>query len=195
MAKSLHELSSRNQLIVFALLSVMAVAAAWQVLLGPADAEIAAAQTKLNTLQGEVRKAQLVAMRLPAVEREVRALEFSLKETEAVIPAEKDPQEVLRSLHQVASESQLDLASFSPKPIVAKAQYTEWPIQLGLEGSYHDLGHFFDRVATMSRLMSVSDLQLKTKTKSNGRGSITASFLATTFVFQQDMAGLPGDRP
>ncbi|MCC7007570.1 MAG: type 4a pilus biogenesis protein PilO [Acidobacteria bacterium] len=195
MAKSLHELSSRSQLIVFVVLCVMAVGAAWQVLLGPADAEITAARTRLGTVEGEVRKAQLVAMRLPAVQREVRALELSLKETEAVIPAEKDPQDVLRSLHQLASDSQLDIASFAPKPIVAKAQYTEWPIQLGLEGTYHDLGRFFDRVATMSRLMSVSDLQLKTKTKSAGRGSISASFLATTFVFQPDLADLPGERP
>jgi type IV pilus assembly protein PilO len=194
MAKSLHELSPRAQLIVFGVLSVLAVGAAWQVMLGPADAEIAALQSRLSTLEGEVQKAQIVAAKLPLVQREVRALELSLRETEAVIPAEKDPQDVLRSLHQLASESQLDIASFSPKPIVAKAQYTEWPIQLGLEGTYHDLGRFFDRVATQARLMSVSDLNVKTRVKPNGRGSVTASFMATTFVFQ-DLADVPGDRP
>jgi len=193
-AKSLHELSARAQLVVFLVLSVAGAGAAWQLLLGPADAEIAAAQTRLSSLEAEVNKAQLVAMRLPAVQREVRALELALRETEAVIPAEKDPQDVLRSLHELASNSQLDLAHFMPKAIVAKAQYTEWPIELGLEGTYHDLGRFFDRVASMSRLMSVSDLQVKTKTKQNGKGSITASFLATNCVFQPDR-DLTGDRP
>ena len=101
----------------------------------------------------------------------MRALEVSLRETTAVIPEEKDPQDVLRNLHELASESSLDIASFTPKAIVAKTQYSEWPIELGLEGSYHDLGRFFDRIASMSRLMSVSDLKIKTKTKPNGRGT------------------------
>jgi len=149
MAKSLHQLSSRTQIAVFGLLCVLTVAAAWQVLLGPQQAEIAAARAKLSTLESEVNKAQLVAMRLPVAEREVRALELALRQTEAVIPEEKDPQDVLRNLHEVASDSLLDIASFKPKPIVAKAQYTEWPIEIGLEGSYHDLGRFFDRIAGM----------------------------------------------
>ena len=127
-------------------------------------------------------------MRLPQVQREVRQLEASLRETQAVIPEEKDPQDVLRNLHELASESLLDIASFKPKAIVAKPQHSEWPIEVGLEGTYHDLGRFFDRVASMSRLISVSDLKIQTKTKANGRGTVAATCVATTFVFQKDMA-------
>ena len=105
-----------------------------------------------------------------------------------MIPEEKDPQDVLRNLHDLASESALDIASFKPKPIVAKAQYSEWPIELGFEGSYHDLGRFFDRIASMSRLMSVSDLQIKTQAEGRTGGHVAATCVATTFVFQKDMA-------
>jgi type IV pilus assembly protein PilO len=195
MAKSLHELSSRTQNIVFGLLCVLMVGAAWQLLISPEEEGITTARTRLSELEGDVKKAQLVAMKLPVVQRDLRALEASLRATQAVIPEEKDPQDVLRNLHEMASDSLLDIASFKPKPIVAKAQYTEWPIELGFEGSYHDLGRFFDRIASMSRLMSISDLQIKTKTRPNGRGSIFASCVATTFVFQKDLADLPGDRP
>ena len=82
--------------------------------------------------------------------------------------------------------TRLDIASFKPKNVVTKTQYTEWPIELGLEGSYHDLGRFFDRIATMPRLMSVSDLTIKTKARPNGRGSISVSCVATTFVFEKE---------
>jgi type IV pilus assembly protein PilO len=195
MAKSLRDLSPRTQLIVFGLVSLLAVAAAWQVLLGPAQADIAARRAKLATLEGDLSRAQAVAARLPAAQREVRTLEAALRETQAVIPEEKDPQDVLRNLHELASESLLDIASFKPKDIVTKTQYTEWPIELGFEGSYHDLGRFFDRIASMPRLMSVSDLQIKTKTKPNGRGSVSANCVATTFVFQKDLAEIPGGQP
>jgi type IV pilus assembly protein PilO len=188
MAKSLYQLSPRAQIIVFALLCVLTVAGAWQVLLGPEQAELDGRIAQLETLKAEVARVQAIAGKLPMVEREVRTLEIALRETTAVIPDEKDPQDVLRHLHEMASETALDIASFTPKPIVSKAQYSEWPIQLGFEGTYHDLARFFDRIATMSRLMSVSELSVKTKVRPNGRGTVSATCVATTFVFKKDGA-------
>jgi type IV pilus assembly protein PilO len=199
MAKSFHELSPRAQTSVFVLLCGLTMAGAWQLLIGPERAELESVRARLAQVEGEVAKVQAIAGRLPVVQREVRALEVALRETTAVIPDEKDPQDVLRNLHELASETALDIASFTPKPVVAKPQYAEWPIQLGLEGSYHDLGRFFDRLATMSRLISVSDLDIKTRTKSNGKGTVEVKCLATTFVFKKDPVptapASPGGRP
>jgi len=190
MAKSFHELSPRAQMIIFGLLCGLAMAGAWQVSIGPSSAELETRRAHLAKLESEIIRVQAIADKLPALQREVRALEVALRETTAAIPEEKDPQDVLRSLHELASESSLDIASFKPNPIVAKAQYSEWPIQLGFEGSYHDLGRFFDRLASMSRLISVSDLNIKTKVKPTGRGTVTATCLATTFVFRQEAAAV-----
>jgi type IV pilus assembly protein PilO len=187
MAKSFHELSPRAQTIVFVMLSLLTAGATWTILLSPQRTAMAGLREQLQTLEAELVRAQGVAARLPAAEREVKALEASLRETQSVIPEEKDPQDVLRNLHQLASESLLDIASFKPKNVVTKTQYTEWPIELGLEGSYHDLGRFFDRIASMPRLMSVSDLSIKTKLRPNGRGSVSVSCVATTFVFEKEM--------
>jgi type IV pilus assembly protein PilO len=195
-AKSFHELSSRAQTIVFGLLSVVMLGAAWQVVLSPQMTVIDEHRARLSTLDGEVALARITAARLPAAQRDVRALEASLRETTSVIPEEKDPQDVLRTLYELASESLLDIASFKPKAVVSKTQYTEWPIELGFEGSFHDLGRFFDRVAAMPRLISVSDLKVQTKVKPNGRGSVAATCVATTFVFQKDTAlDAPGGTP
>ncbi len=187
MAKSFQELSPRAQITVFALLSVLAAGAAWQVVISPERVRIAASRERLTKLEAEVRGAQAIAMRLPQAQREVRQLEASLRETQAVIPEEKDPQDVLRNLHELASESLLDIASFKPKAIVAKPQHSEWPIEVGLEGTYHDLGRFFDRISTMARLISVSDLQVRTRTNPNGRGTVAVSCVTTTFVFDKDL--------
>jgi type IV pilus assembly protein PilO len=191
MAKSFHEFSPRAQTTVFVLLCALAVVGAWQVLIGPARAEIEARRAHLAKLEGEIVRVEAITAKLPELQREVRALEVSLRETTAAIPEEKDPQDVLRNLHELASDSFLDIATFTPKAIVAKAQYSEWPIQIGFEGSYHDLGRFFDRLASMSRLISVSDLDIKTKTKPTGRGSVTATCIATTFVFRKDGEAAP----
>lgn len=201
MAKSFHELSPRAQMIIFGLLCGVALAGAWQISIGPSSAALETRRAHLAKLDGEIIRVQAIADKLPALQREVRALEVALRETTAAIPEEKDPQDVLRSLYEVASESALDIASFKPNAIIAKAQYSEWPIQLGFEGGYHDLGRFLDRLASMPRLISVTDLNIKTKVKPNGRGTVTVTCLATTFVFRQEVAAsvapatAPGGRP
>jgi type IV pilus assembly protein PilO len=186
MAKSFNDLSPRAQLIVFALLSVFAIGGAWQMLLSPTRDDVAALQEQLAGLEMQVSSARAVAARLPAAQQEVATLERALHETTAVIPDEKDPQDVLRNLHELASQSLLDISKFTPKPVVAKPQYSEWPIELSFEGGYHDLGTFFDRIAGMSRLMSVSDLTIKTRQRPDARGSVIATCIATTFVFRTD---------
>jgi Tfp pilus assembly protein PilO len=188
MAKSFHDLSPRAQTIVFALLCGVVIVAAWQVLLGPEQADLTGQRTRLASVQAEVARAQATAAKLPALQRDIQKYEGALQQTTAVLPDEKDPQDVLRNLHDLASESALTIASFTPKPIVAKAQYSEWPITLGLEGDYHDLGRFFDRIASMSRLMSVSDLEIKAQIKPNDPNTVSASCVATTFVFKKDIA-------
>jgi type IV pilus assembly protein PilO len=191
MAKSFHELSSRTQMIIFGLVCVLAVAGAWQVSIGPDSAELETRRAKLAKLESEIVRVQAIADKLPELQREVKALTVALRETTAALPEEKDPQDVLRNLHDVAAESSLDIATFKPNAIVAKAQYSEWPIQLGFEGSFHDLGRFFDRLAAMARLISISDLNIKTRIKPEGRGSVTVTCLATTFVFRQESSTPP----
>jgi type IV pilus assembly protein PilO len=195
MAKSFHELPPRSQMLVMVTLAALAAVGAWQTLLSPARAEITTLRASLTELDAEVMRARQIATRLPAAQREVRALEVALHETQAVLPDEKDPQDVLRSIYELARDSFLEVSSFKPKAVVTKAQYSEWPIELGLEGGYHDLGRFFDRIATMSRLMSVSDLQIRTQTRVNARGTVTAYCVATTFVFQKDLPAAVGGQP
>lgn len=186
MAKSFHELSSKAQIAVFGFLCVLTVVGAWQVVLSPARTTIEERSAHLATLEADVTKAQATAARLVLVQREVRALEASLQETTSIIPEEKDPQDVLRALNDLASESLIGLAGFTNKPIVTKAQYSEWPVTLSLEGGYHDIGRFFDRIAATPRLISVSDLNIKTRQQPGGRGTVTATCTATTFVVRKD---------
>ena len=195
MAKSFHELSPRAQTIVFFLLAGLTMVGAWQLLIGPAQAELSSQRAKLASIQGDVARAQATAGKLPQLQREVAEAEAALQQTTAVLPDEKDPQDVLRNLHEVASESAVNIASWTPKAIVTKTQYSEWPISLGLESSYHDLGRFFDRIASMPRLMSVSDLQIKVQIKPNARGTVTASCVATTFVFKKEIADAAPVKP
>ena len=60
--------------------------------------------------------------------------------------------------------------------------YVEWPIGLKLEGTYHDLGGFLERVSKFPRIINVTGLKVKAIEKPTNGATITAEAIATTFV-------------
>ena len=61
--------------------------------------------------------------------------------------------------------------------------HAEWPIGLQLEGTYHDLGTFLERVSKFPRIINVGDIHIKSRrTRSRAPSTITAECTATTFV-------------
>jgi type IV pilus assembly protein PilO len=61
--------------------------------------------------------------------------------------------------------------------------YQEWPINVDVEGTYHNLGLFFDRVGRLSRLVNVGNLKVKAQTQQRPSNTIAVSCVATTFVY------------
>jgi type IV pilus assembly protein PilO len=192
---SFNDLTPRLQIATFVVLSVLAGFAAWQFLLSPEQLDLAQRENRLTTVKAEVEKAAAVAQQLPRITQEIAKLEQALDQSTAVLPDEKDAQDVLRQLHELANDATLSLSHFTPKPVVARTQYAEWPIELGLEGGFHDLGRFFDMVAGLPLLISVSDLHLQATTQPSAKGSVTVTCVATTYVFNRALmaAAAPPD--
>jgi type IV pilus assembly protein PilO len=88
----------------------------------------------------------------------------------------------------------------APGPKTAGAQaneyYQEWPISVDVEGTYHNLGLFFDRVGRLSRLVNVGGLRVKNQATPRPSNTIQVSCTATTFVYvEAPAAASAGARP
>ena len=83
----------------------------------------------------------------------------------------------------VAMQSNLVILGFKPSPVVTKQVHAEWPITLELEGNYHNLAAFFDRLGKFTRIVNISALEVKGKeNKAQPAVTIAAKCVATTFV-------------
>jgi type IV pilus assembly protein PilO len=69
--------------------------------------------------------------------------------------------------------------------------HAEWPIGLQLEGTYHDLGTFLERVSKFPRIINVGDIHIKAETRADG-ATISAECTATTFVLLEQQASAAG---
>ena len=161
----------------------------------PMRADLAVRETQLLALQRDIEKGQRTARQLPEFRAEVEELEGRLENLRAVLPEEKDAADLLRRMQTVAVQSNLTLRGFKPQAIATKQLHAEWPISLELDGTYHNLALFFDRVGKFARIVNITDLAIKGKDKPNQLTTISASCLATTFVLLDKPAEKANGKP
>jgi type IV pilus assembly protein PilO len=171
-----------GQIGAFVVLGLGAVGVFWNFYAQSEQQKIDAQQAKLTDLHAQIQRGQAAERRLPQFRKELAVLEARMAQMRAVLPDERDVADLLRRVQGMATQSSLTILGFAPKPVARKEIYVEWPIGLKLEGTYHDLGGFLERVSKFPRIINVSDLKVKALDKSVNGATITAEAIATTFV-------------
>jgi type IV pilus assembly protein PilO len=162
----------------------------------PARADIAVRQAQLQMLGVDITTGLTTAKKLPEFRAQVADLEGRLANLKAILPEEKDAADLLNRMQTVAAQSSMTIKGFKPSPTVTKQLHAEWPITLDLEGTYHNLAIFFDRVGKFTRIVNISGLDVKGKDKPDPNGTITATCVATTFVLlDKPTPAKPGAKP
>jgi len=179
---SLSKMPWYGQVATFVVLGLGAVGAFWNFYALGAQEAIEAQRGQLATLRAEIDRGHAAEKRLPQFRRELTSLEGQMSRLRAVLPDERDVADLLRRVQGMATQSQLTILGFTPKAVNKKTMYVEWPIGLKLEGTYHDLGLFLERVSKYPRIINISNLKVKTLEKSVNGATITAECTATTFV-------------
>ena len=183
MQLSLEKLPWYAQVGTFVVLALGAIGAFEYYYAAPIRAELEGRAGQLEALRADITKGLNTARQLPAFEKEVNDLEARLDNLKAVLPEEKDAADLLRRMQTVATQSSLTIKSFKPAPVVTKQLHAEWPITLELEGSYHNLASFFDRVGKFTRIVNITGVDVKGQARpGDPNATITATCVATTFV-------------
>jgi type IV pilus assembly protein PilO len=152
-------------------------------------------EARLATLQKEIRALEATANRLPEFQREVQALEARLETLKRILPPEKEMPDLMRRIQYLAAQSSLQIRKFNPAAVVQKDFYQEVPVSIDVEGTYHNMGAFLDRVSRMSRLVNMSDLKVKAHQNQTLKNTVAITTTATTYVYIDQpppAAGPPG---
>ena len=179
---SLSKLPWYGQVGVFVALALAAVGAFWYYVAQDAIAAIGAREAELATVNQTISRGLATAKRLPAFRNEVQQLEAQLDRLRAVLPEEQDVADLLRRVQAMATQSRLTIRGFTPRAVTRRQMHAEWPIGLELEGTYHDLGMFLERVSKFPRIINVGNIHIRARDAQPGTSTITAECTATTFV-------------
>jgi type IV pilus assembly protein PilO len=195
---SLSKLPWYGQLGAFAALSLAAAGVFWNFYAKPAQASIDTRRAELATVRADITRGLTTARRLPEFRRQVGDLQAQLERLRPVLPEEKDVADLLRRIQAMATQSNLQIRGFKPQPVATRTMYAEWPIGLELDGTYHNLGSFLERVSKFPRIINITGIHIKAKDSGGGNQTVEAECTATTFVLVDkpaDKPAAPGAKP
>jgi len=167
------------------LIAAALVAGGWYGLVSPRNKEIAAKTSQLDQLQVQINEGRAAKQKLPQFREEVRRLELELDKLLRILPARRNTPELLRRIRQLTEQGNFDLLRFTPGNFADKDFYSEWPIAIRLNGNYHNLALFFDRVGRFSRIVNIENLKIAALANSARGHSISATFTAKTFIYRE----------
>src|SRR5687768_14763606 len=179
---SLNKLPWYGQVALFVVLGLVMIGGFYWFYVVPTQAEMVTREQKLAALRVQIVKGSTTANQLNQFRQQVAELEGRLESLKAVLPEQKDVADLLRRIQTLATQSNLAIRGFKPAPSVTKQLHAEWPIQLQLDGTYHNLAMFFDRVSKFSRIINVSNITISAKDKPLPNSTISVACVATTFV-------------
>lgn len=172
-----------GQLVFSVVLGGAILGLAWYLKLDPMTQEKDKKTAERDALEQDIRKLEVTASKLGEFQREVALLEAKLETLKRILPPQKETPDLMRKIQALGAQSALVIKKFTPKSTVNKEFYQEWPIDVDVWGTYHNLGMFFDRVGRLPRLVNVGNLKIKIQSKQQANNTIAASCVATTFVY------------
>jgi type IV pilus assembly protein PilO len=179
---SLNKLPWYGQAGLFVAIVLGAGGAFWNFYAVPTQEDIAARRARLQAVRADIARGERTARELPQFRQRVASLEGQLADLSRQLPEEQDVADLLRRVQGMATESNLTIRGFTPAAVAKKQLHMEWPIGLKLEGRYHDLGAFLERVSKFPRIINVGDIKIHAIEAPGGSSTVTADCTATTFV-------------
>ncbi len=143
--------------------------------------QVVSKEKKLKELDREINEGRAAMKSLPQFREEVARLQLELDKLLRILPSRRNTEDLLRRIRRLTEQGDFDLLRFTPRGLSKRDFYSEWPIRISLNGKYHNLALFFDRIRRFSRIINVENLRIAAK--SRGRHSVAADFTIKTFIY------------
>ena len=157
-------------------------------------------QTRLETLEDQNRRAQVLAARGGGDLQERLALyERQVAKLEELIPANEELAALLDDISVRARQADVEIARMIPEPPETGAFYTKTSYEMGVVGEYHRVARFLTDVASLSRIVTPVEMDVRPFDQPQMYPEysfpILASFRIETFVLPDGSAMAPAPGP
>ena len=143
--------------------------------------EIAALNDQVAQLTAKNEAAKIATQRINEFRTLYASKTAEYDELKVLLPEQREITNVLQGLQSTAGESRLIVNRFSPRDDVAQDSMMAKPVEIEVDSNFNNLRSFFDKMAKLQRIVSISDFKLNQLDKQSGDRTLHAQFLLTTY--------------
>lgn len=182
----LAKLPRQQRLMLFGLLYVLLVVVFFFSLYSPKQDERDSLLTEQKNLKSQLAQVEARAANKAQLEAELQELTADLKQAVKELPNDREIPGLLKGISTLGRNVGLEVKKFQPLPEVTQEYIAEVPVALEVEGSYHEVAMFFDRLSKMNRIVYVRDVEMLNPVDRGGKVILTVKGRAVTFRFLSD---------
>ncbi len=148
------------------ILFVGLVAAAYLfVFYGEIESEIEAGESSLAQKNSELEEAKLADRAYNKDLTELERRKQLARKQKKILPDDAESAAFLSSIQTVATISGVRLTSWTPQDEAPEAFYAKVPMQLQVEGKFHQVAKFFYGVGQVDRIINMENIDIKSDEK------------------------------
>jgi type IV pilus assembly protein PilO len=171
------------QMGVLLLLSALLIFAADYMLYSDKRAETVKTEDKVQQLKAKNAQGSIIRQNLAATEATLVEKREEIDKLRDLLPDQVEISRVYDNIKDFLREQRLELKRFVHLKALSADFYTAQPIQIEVTGSYDALGQFFSRLGFYSRIVSVTEVEVK-QAEDGGQEvgrSINGAFVVTAY--------------
>jgi type IV pilus assembly protein PilO len=142
-------------------------------------------------LSQELERARLLVRNLERVEQEYAILHDQWKVAATLLPDQNEMPDLLRKVTAAGQQSGVEFEIFKPQTVVNQGFYSDNPVEVRINGGYHQTGVFLSRLANLNRIVNVSKLKMQGIDKQKDVASTVRTDLMLT-AYTQGPGNTPG---
>lgn len=179
--------SSSQKKLLIGLVPLLALFAYHQLMHGKKVTEADLLEDRLEQLTVTNNAAKILAAQGgPELERKLAIYEQHMRQLEELIPKREEVAELLYAVTLRSQSAGVELTGMKPEAQDPSPFYTRQIYEMGVRGSYHDIGVFLSEIGSLPRIVTPTQLKLtlprQAETDRNGQPLIDANFRIVTYV-------------
>ena len=174
--------------LLIGIIPILLLGAYWYFFHGAKAEEVTNMRTRLETLEQNNNTARAIAQQGSGEDlaRRLELYQEHMERLEQLIPSGEEVPDLLNMIASRAEATDVQLALMRPEEDAATEFYRRVTYEMGVIGTYHDVGQFLSEVGSLPRIVTPIDVTLRRREET--RNQLEASFRIETYVLPQ-----PGD--
>ncbi len=181
MIEKIKDLNWHYQLILLVVVATLLYLTVWYFFTSVTRAEVQVLEDEIAQITKKNEEARIATQRI----NEFRALYASkaveYEELKVLLPEQREITNVLQGLQDNASDSRLIVMRFSPRDDTQQDSIMAKPVEVEVDSNFNNLREFFDKMAKLPRIVSISDFKINQLDKQTAQKTLHAQFLLTAF--------------